>query len=72
METPRYVCRRSLLARVSRLASLVLLLSVTALAQNDPNRKDWVSIFNGKSLDGWVIKLAHHDLEGQLSRYIPG
>ena len=28
----------------------------------DANRKDWVTIFNGKDLDGWVVKLANHEL----------
>ena len=55
MENLRYVCRRFLPTQVSRLASLFLLLLVTAFAQNDPSRKDWVSIFNGKNLDGWTL-----------------
>ena len=25
-------------------------------------REDWESIFNGKNLDGWVVKLAHHEV----------
>ena len=29
-----------------------------------PTRKDWVPIFNGKNLDGWTAKLAHHE-EGE-------
>ena len=62
MKIPRNSCRRSLPAQTWRLASLFLLLSVTVFSQNDPNRKDWVSIFNGKNLDGWVIKLAHQEL----------
>jgi hypothetical protein len=28
----------------------------------DPDRKDWVPIFNGKNLDGWVVKIANHEL----------
>src|SRR5689334_12136731 len=23
---------------------------------------DWQTIFNGKDLDGWVVKLAHHEV----------
>ena len=30
--------------------------------QNDPNRKEWKTIFNGKNLDGWVVKLNGHEL----------
>lgn len=33
-----------------------------ALAQNDADRKEWVSIFNGKNLDGWDVKITGHDL----------
>jgi len=32
---------------------------VPALAQDT---KDWVPIFNGKNLDGWTVKLAHHEV----------
>jgi hypothetical protein len=28
---------------------------------------DWQAIFNGRNLDGWVMKLAHHDL-GTITR----
>jgi hypothetical protein len=31
-------------------------------AQNDPNRKDWIPLFNGKNLDGWDVKIAGHVL----------
>jgi hypothetical protein len=37
--------------------SLLLTASWTA-AQNDPNRKEWIQAFNGKNLDGWVMKIA--------------
>jgi hypothetical protein len=31
-------------------------------AANDPDHRDWVQIFNGKDLDDWDIKFAHHPL----------
>ncbi|MEO6238180.1 MAG: DUF1080 domain-containing protein [Vicinamibacterales bacterium] len=31
-------------------------------AANDPNRKDWIQLFNGRDLDGWTPKFAKHDL----------
>jgi len=31
-------------------------------AQNDPNRKDWIQAFNGKNLDGWIMKIAGYPL----------
>jgi Domain of Unknown Function (DUF1080) len=43
-----------------------LLCTVTGaalLAQPAPaDREDWEPIFNGKNLDGWVVKLAHHEV----------
>ena len=29
---------------------------------NDPNRQDWVQLFNGRDLDGWTPKFSKHDL----------
>jgi len=34
----------------------------TAPAQNDPNRLEWIQLFNGRDLDGWTPKFAKHDL----------
>jgi hypothetical protein len=34
----------------------------TAAAKNDPDRQDWVQLFNGKNLDGWTPKFSKHDL----------
>jgi hypothetical protein len=31
-------------------------------AQKDPNRKDWVQLFNGRNLDDWTIKFTRHEL----------
>lgn len=28
----------------------------------DPNRQDWVQLFNGRNLDGWTPKFSKHDL----------
>jgi hypothetical protein len=30
--------------------------------QNDPAAKEWLQLFNGRNLDDWVPKFAHHDL----------
>ena len=46
----------------ARIATLLLVSAATALAQKDADRKDWVDLFNGKNLDGWVIKIAGHEL----------
>ena len=29
---------------------------------NDPNRQDWIQLFNGKDLGDWLIKFSKHDL----------
>ena len=42
---------------------LAVIVVIPLLAQPaDPNREDWQSIFNGKDLDGWVVKFAHHEV----------
>ena len=33
-----------------------------AAPPTDPNRKDWIQLFNGRDLDGWTPKFAKHDL----------
>ena len=38
-------------------AAAFVLLSVAAFAQNSPDSKDWIQMFNGKNLDGWVPKI---------------
>jgi hypothetical protein len=47
------------------LALLLPLLLVSQAAPTDWRTAapgDWQAIFDGKTLDGWVVKLAHHDL----------
>ncbi len=29
---------------------------------NDPETRDWIELFNGKNLDGWIAKFAKHDV----------
>jgi len=31
-------------------------------AANDPDRQDWIQLFNGRDLNDWMIKFAKHDL----------
>jgi hypothetical protein len=40
-----------------RLIASFFLATACALAQTDPNRKDWIQAFNGRNLDGWVMKI---------------
>ncbi len=30
--------------------------------QNDPNKLEWIQLFNGRDLDGWTPKFSKHDL----------
>ena len=30
-------------------------------AQNNVNKKEWVSLFNGKDINDWVVKINHHE-----------
>ncbi|MEO8597024.1 MAG: DUF1080 domain-containing protein [Candidatus Solibacter sp.] len=49
--------------RCLRTAAFALaLMPLCAFGQNDPNRKDWVQLFNGKNLDGWVMKITGYPL----------
>lgn len=41
-------------------AVLIVFPMLSQEKQADP--KDWIRIFNGKNLDGWVVKLAKHEL----------
>lgn len=34
----------------------------TAAPKPDPDRQDWVQLFNGRNLDGWTPKFSKHDL----------
>jgi hypothetical protein len=45
-------------------AALVTLIfvAVPAFGQNDPDRKDWIPLFNGKNLDGWSPKITGYEL----------
>src|SRR5436190_8998486 len=29
---------------------------------SDPDRKDWIDLFNGRNLDGWTAKIAKHEV----------
>ena len=42
--------------------SVVALVSVLASGQSPADRKDWIQLFNGKNLDGWVPKITGYEL----------
>lgn len=45
-----------------RVVAALFLLAASGFAQNDPNRKDWIQLFDGRDLDGWVPKIAGYPL----------
>jgi hypothetical protein len=45
-----------------RAVAMLILTAATVPAQNDPARKDWIQMFNGKNLDGWVMKITGYPL----------
>jgi hypothetical protein len=44
------------------LVAVLLFSGAVAFGQNDPNRKDWIQAFNGKNLDGWIMKITGYPL----------
>jgi hypothetical protein len=44
------------------LVAALLFTCAMLLGQNDPNRKDWIQAFNGKNLDGWIMKITGYPL----------
>jgi len=44
------------------LALLTMMTCVPGFAQNDPDEKEWIQLFNGKDLDGWDVKITGYDL----------
>ena len=47
---------------LAALAVVVVIGQAVTSAKNDPDRKEWLQLFNGRDLDDWSIKFAHHDL----------
>lgn len=48
--------------RILTLLALSVLSLVPPTDWRSAPAADWQAIFNGRNLDGWVVKLAHHDL----------
>jgi hypothetical protein len=41
----------------------ILVMALSCGKSNDPNKKEWIQLFNGKDLNGWRVKIAGHDLD---------
>jgi hypothetical protein len=51
--------------RIATIITVILVTSLGALGQEAAARaekKDWIQLFNGKSLDGWTVKFTKHKL----------
>jgi len=49
--------------RYATVSLLAVLMSVILVgAQNDPDRVEWRSLFNGRDLEAWSVKIAGHEL----------
>ena len=46
----------------SCLAAALVLQARGAAAQNKPDEKEWIQLFNGKTLDGWLPKITGYEL----------
>lgn len=44
------------------LIPLVVAVLFSACTPHNPDQEDWIDLFNGKDLDGWTVKTAHHPL----------
>jgi hypothetical protein len=51
-----------LAATVAIAAAVAPAVAGPGAAQNDPNAKEWIQLFNGKNLDGWDVKITGYDL----------
>ena len=52
----------ALACAVAPLAALADWSGAPQQKKNDPAKQEWISLFNGKNLDGWTPKFAKHDL----------
>jgi hypothetical protein len=50
------------MTRIFLTLTICLATCVLAPAQNKPDQKDWIQLFNGRDLNGWTPKFSHHDL----------
>jgi len=44
------------------LVSLCILPSSAALPQTSPDSEEWRPLFNGRNLDGWIVKIRRHEV----------
>src|SRR5690606_8652758 len=42
-------------------AVILVALATACLATQCSDTGEWIQLFNGKNLDGWIVKIHHHD-----------
>jgi hypothetical protein len=50
------------------LLALITIGGTNLIAQNDPNKKEWTQLFNGKDLSGWDLKITGYELNDNFGR----
>lgn len=50
------------------LVSALLIVTVGAVGQENAPDADWISLFNGKNLDGWRVKITGHNLDENFAQ----
>ena len=64
----KHLPNRNLHPTIMRYGQTVLYLILTAalcgcaIEQHKASRNRWISLFNGKNLEGWTVKITGHDL----------
>ena len=41
---------------------LLVIYSNCAITKSNPDNKEWISLFNGKDIKDWIVKIHHHDV----------
>ena len=42
--------------------SFLLVAGAPGLAQQNPDEEEWIQLFNGENLDGWIVKITGYEL----------
>lgn len=58
--------RRDAAGSLLLVVALLLAGAAPALAQADPDRKEWIQLFNGRDLEGWDVKITGRDLNDNV------
>ena len=57
-----YYLSRSALSTAIVVIAIVTAFGCTPAQDRDPDREDWIDLFNGRDLDDWTVKISGHDV----------